>query len=154
AGPTDVVLIGKDSKYPDLGIWPSDRNNFAPAIGFSWSPGFGGKDKTTLRGGYQISYLLPGNSLSWIDADSGRLPGLEYSATDSGGSAYRDLTTVAFPLAYPSSIPEHVILPANNRSAAQAFYSPDYTTPYIQTFTLGVTRSLPHNLIFDMKYVG
>jgi len=154
AGPTDVVLIGKDSKYPDLGIWPSDKNNFAPAIGFSWSPSFAGKDKTTVRGGYQISYLLPGNSLSWIDADSGRLPGLEFSATDSGGSAYRDLTNISFPLAYPASIPEHVVLPANNRSAAQAFYAPDYTTPYIQTFTLSVTRSLPHNMIFDVKYVG
>jgi len=154
AGLTEVVLIGKDSKYPDLGIWPSDRNNFAPGVGFSWSPNFGGKDKTTVRGGYQISYLLPGNSLSWIDADSGRLPGLEYNATDSGGSTYRDLTNIVVPLAVPASIDEKVVVPLNNRSAAQAFYATNYVAPYVQTFTFGVTRSLPARMILDLRYVG
>src|SRR5262245_8538929 len=154
AGPTEIVLIGQDSKYPDLGLWPSDKNNFSPAIGFSWTPNFGGKDKTTIRGGYQISYLLPGNSLSWIDADSGRLPGLEFSATDSGGATYRDLNNITFPLAFLSSIPEKVVVGADNRSTAQAFYAPDYVSPYVQTFTLGITRSLPSSMILDVRYVG
>jgi hypothetical protein len=154
AGDTQVVLIGADSKYPNLGIWPADHNNFAPAIGFAWSPNFGGKDKTTIRGGYQIAYLLPGNSLSWIDADSGRLPGLEYNATDSGGSTYRDLTALAFPLAYPTSIPDAVTPPRTDHTTAQAFYAPDYASPYVQTFTFGITRSLPSNMILDMKYLG
>ena len=154
AGLTEVVLIGKDSKYPDLGIWPSDTNNFAPAVGFSWAPGFGGKDKTTVRGGYQVTYLLPGNSLSWIDADSGRLPGLELNAIDSGGSSYRNLTNISLPLIVPASIDDVVVVPTNNRSVAQAFYDPNYVTPYVQTFTLGVTRSLPSNLILDVRYVG
>jgi len=153
-GLTEVVLIGKDSKYPNLGIWPSDKNNFAPAIGFSWSPNFGGKDKTTVRGGYQISYLLPGNSLSWIDADSGRLPGLEYNATDSGGAAYRDLTNLVVPLAYPASIDQKVVPDFNQRATAQAFYATDYVAPYVQTFTMGVTRSLPGKVILDLRYVG
>jgi hypothetical protein len=154
AGDTQVVLIGTDSKYPDLGIWPADHNNFAPAIGFAWSPNFGGKDKTTLRGGYQIAYLLPGNSLSWIDNDSGRLPGLEYNATDSGGSTYRDLTGLTFPLAYPTSIPDVVTVPRTERSLSQSFFAPDYVSPYVQTFTLGITRSLPSNMILDVKYLG
>src|SRR6516165_286642 len=101
-----------------------------------------------------MAYLLPGNSLSWIDSDAGRLPGIEYSATDSGGSTYRDLTGLAFPLAYPSSIPDVVTPSLTDRSTAQAFYAPDYVSPYVQTFTLGVTRSLPSNMILDMKYVG
>ena len=154
AGPTEIVLIGKDSKYPNLGLWPSDKNNFSPAVGFSWSPNFGGKNQTTVRGGYQITHLLPGDSLSWIDADSGRLPGLEYSATESGGATYRDLTNVVFPLAYPSSIDERVIVPLNNRSTNQAFFAPNYRTPYVQNFTLGVTRSLPAHVILDVRYVG
>jgi hypothetical protein len=160
AGPTEVVLIGKDSKYPELGIWPNDRNNFAPAVGFSWSPNFGGKDKTTVRGGYQVSYLLPGNSLSWIDADSGRLPGLEHSATDTGGSTYRDLSNIVLPLAFPSLIEEKVTPRLdNNRLVAQAFYATDYVAPYIQTFTFGVTtfgvtRSLPAKMFLDVRYVG
>jgi hypothetical protein len=154
AGPTQIALIGKDSKYPDLGIWPRDRNNFGPAIGFSWSPAFGGKDRTTVRGGYQITHLLPGNSLSWIDADSGRLPGLEFNAIDNGGATYRDLTNIVLPLAVPSSIDEIVTVPSNNRSVAQAFYDPHYVAPYVQTFTFGVTRSLPAKMILDVRYVG
>lgn len=152
--PTEIALIGRDSKYPDLGIWPSDKNNFSPAIGFSWAPDFGGPGKTTVRGGYQITHILPGNSLSWIDADSGRLPGLEYNAIDNGGASYRDLSSVTFPLIVPSTITETVINPLDNRSVAQAFFSPDYVAPYVQTFTFGATRSLPANVILDVRYVG
>jgi hypothetical protein len=154
AAPTQMVLIGTNSKYPNLGIWPSDKNNFAPAVGFAWSPSFGGKDKTTIRGGYQMAYLLPGNSLSWIDNDAGRLPGIEYSATDNGGATYRDLNGLAFPLAYPSSIPEVVTIAPTDRSTSVSFFAPDYVSPYVQTFTLGVTRSLPSNMLLDVKYVG
>lgn len=154
AGPTQIVLIGTDSKYPDLGIWPSDKHNFSPAVGFAWSPGFGGKDKTTLRGGYQVARLLPGNSLSWIDNDAGRLPGIEYNATDAGGSTARDLTSLSFPLSYPSSIPAVVTASNTDRSTTLAFFAPNYTAPYVQTFTLGITRSLPSNMILDVKYLG
>jgi hypothetical protein len=154
AAPTQIALIGTDSKYSNLGIWPTDHNNFAPAIGFAWSPGFWGKDKTTLRGGYQISYLLPGNSLSWIDNDAGRLPGIEYNATDSGGSTYRDLTGLSFPLAYPSSIPDVVTVASTDRSTSVSFFAPNYVSPYVQTLTLGVTRALSSNLLLDVKYVG
>jgi hypothetical protein len=30
----------------------------------------------------------------------------------------------------------------------------DYTTPYVQTFTLGVTRSLASNVTLDVRYIG
>jgi hypothetical protein len=151
---TKIALIGSGSKYPDLGMWPSDTNNFAPAFGFVWSPGFAGKDKTTIRGGYQISYLLPGNSLSWVDLDNRTLPGSEFAGNDSGGSTYRDLSNITIPLTFPSSINDIVIPPLTDHQAAQNFFSPDYVTPYVQTFTFGVTRSLPGSLLLDVKYVG
>ncbi len=102
----------------------------------------------------QIAYMMPGNSLSWIDGDGGNLPGLLYVATDSGGATYRNLTSLSFPLAVPSTIDERVILPVTNRTLARAFYSPDYRTPYVQTFTMGITRSLPANLILNVRYIG
>jgi hypothetical protein len=154
AAPTGVGLIGTNSKYPDLGMWPSDRNNFAPAVGFAWSPNFLGKDKTTVRGGYQIAYLLPGNSLSWVDLDNRTLPGNEYAATDSGGATYRDLTSISFPLLSPTSIPDKVVPALTDHTTAQNFFAPNYVAPYVQTFTLGITRSLPGNMILDVKYLG
>src|SRR5207247_9713319 len=87
---TQIVLTGKGTQYPDQGIWPSDKNNFAPAIGFAWSPTWGGKDKTTVRGGFQISYQLPGNTLSWIGSDAGNTPSVVYQPFDRGTSECRD----------------------------------------------------------------
>jgi hypothetical protein len=149
---TEFVLIGKDSKYPKQGLWPSDRNNVSPAVGFAWSPAWGGKDKTTVRGGYQIAYQLPGNSLSWVSVDIGSAPGFQYTPTDLGDGTFRDLTSVAFPLPVPGKPGE--IVPITERSQSLGIFAPDYTTPYVQTFTLGVTRSLVSNLTLDVRYVG
>jgi hypothetical protein len=149
---TQIVLTGKGTQYPDQGVWPSDKNNFAPAIGFSWSPSFGGKDKTTVRGGYQIAYQLPGNTLSWIDADVGNMPGLGYQPADQGNGTFRDFSNITVPLpvrATPTSV-----FPITERSQTLSIYAPDYTTPYVQTFTLGVTRALASNLTMDVRYIG
>src|SRR6266550_722909 len=43
-------------------LWPSDWNNFAPRVGFAWSPkkimglGFATEDKLVIRGGFAIGY--------------------------------------------------------------------------------------------------
>jgi hypothetical protein len=149
---TEFVLIGKDSQYPKQGLWSSDKNNFAPAIGFAWSPTWGGKDKTTVRGGYQIAYQLPGNSLSSISVDVGSAPGFQYSPTDRGDGTFRDFTNVVFPLPVTQNPGE--VVPITERSQSLAIFAPDYTTPYVQTFTLGVTRSLVSNLTLDVRYVA
>jgi len=55
----------------DLGLWPSDKNNFSPAIGFAWTPNFGGKDKTTMRidASNILNHPTPGNPN--LDINSG-----------------------------------------------------------------------------------
>lgn len=148
---TQIVAIGEGTPYPKQGIWPSDKNNFGPAIGFAWSPSWGGKDKTTIRGGYQIAYQLPGNTISWISVDTGSA--LSYSPTDSGNGTFRDYTSISVPLTLAQQ-PFVGVVPVTRRSTSLALFAPDYTTPYVQTLTLGVTRSLASNLTLDVKYVG
>src|SRR6185295_16230961 len=53
---TQVELVGPKSPNPDKSMYPKDRNNFGPAVGFAWQLPWFGKGKTNVRGGYQISY--------------------------------------------------------------------------------------------------
>src|SRR6185436_13048597 len=46
------------------------------------------------------------------------------------------------------------VFPITERSQTLSIYAPDYTTPYVQTFTLGVTRSLASRLTLDVRYIG
>jgi hypothetical protein len=149
---TRTILVGPGTDNPDQGAWPSDKNNFGPAFGFAWSPGFWGQDKTTFRGGYQVAYQLPGNSLSWVDFDVGNLPGFTYEPTDFGTGAYRDFSNIEIPLAVAQKPFE--VIPLNQRSQTVSIYDANYTTPYVQTFTLGMTRSLASNMTLDIRYIG
>ena len=149
---TQTVLIGPGTDNPNQGIWPSDKNNFSPAIGFAWSPAIWGREKTTVRGGYQIAYQLPGNSFSWIDSDVGNLPGFFYEPTDLGNGTFRNFANISLPL--PVTLKPFEVIPLNQRSQNVSLHDPNYTTPYVQTLTLGVTRSLASNLTLDVRYVG
>src|SRR3989442_7457760 len=151
---TQITLVGRGTEYSNQGIWPSDKNNFAPAIGFAWSPAWLGKDKTTVRGGYQIAYQLPGNTLSWIGADAGNTPGLVYQPVDRGTGEYRDYSNLAIPLPVTLTPVSPTIFPLTDRSQALSVFAPEYTTPYVETFTLGITRSLTSNLTLDVRYLG
>src|SRR5919108_389812 len=151
---TQIVLVGPGTPYPDQGIWPSDKNNFAPAVGFAWSPALGGKDKTTVRGGYQIGYQLPGNTLSWIGSDVGNAPGLVYQPVDRGTGEYRDYSNLPVPLPVTLTPVSPTVFPITDRAQVLSVFAPDYSAPYVQTFTLGITRALTSDLTLDVKYLG
>ena len=53
---TRVEWVGKNSPNPGRQIYNDDWNNFAPAVGFSWSLPWFGKEKTVLRAGFGTSY--------------------------------------------------------------------------------------------------
>ena len=53
---TQYEYIGNGTSNPDRMAWNRDLNNFAPHLGFSWALPWLGRGKTTLRGGWSISY--------------------------------------------------------------------------------------------------
>ena len=55
---TTLQFVGKGSPNPDIPWYPNDWNNFGPAVGFSWQVPWFGEGKTTVRGGYQITYQI------------------------------------------------------------------------------------------------
>jgi hypothetical protein len=70
---TTIEFVGPNSPNPSKSVLPNDLNNFGPAVGFSWQVPWFGEGKTTLRGGYQMTYggsgrLVGGGFANTIEA--------------------------------------------------------------------------------------
>jgi hypothetical protein len=155
-----VEFVGKNSPQPDKQLFNDDWNNFAPAVGFSWSvPGLGGT--TILRAGYGISYsgrqiaqamsaggLDPGGTLPGTAAIFGG-NGLTYRSTDYWSLS--DLSMIPFEPTFPPLQPVPL---TDARTLGMNYYEPNRRVPYIQNFTLSIQRELARDVILDLTYVG
>jgi hypothetical protein len=149
-----IQYVGKNSPNPDTPWYPDDYNNFGPAVGFAWQMPWLGEGKTTIRGGYQMTYQLNqsgNNIIQEINA-----PGASEATTFSPSSAdpYLDLTKLASLIPVPTAVRPLQPIPLTVRS--QQIYVPDpgINTPYAQNITLSVTRSVRNNLTVDVRYIG
>ena len=128
--------VGQDG-VPRAGF-DSDRNNFAPRIGFSWDPT--GKGKMVVRSAYGIFY------------DSGTL--VENSAL------YFNPPFFQLDLFFPSA--SGLLTLDDPFPSAQAFSpapSPitlgrDFRTAYAQQWSFGVQREIAKNVLFEVDYVS
>ena len=182
--PTVMEHIGKNSPKPERSLYGSDRNNFGPVVGFSWNVPWFGEGKTVLRGGYSITFQGGGNVAALDGTAGevpGAIWSATYGAASNTyarlanfGSAHKTLTTPGtfnfrdYP--YTSVVP----LPPDGANAAQAlrpmapvplrfrplggipteFYDETYVAPYVQNFTLSVTRNIGKKVTLDVRYVG
>jgi hypothetical protein len=114
-----VQFVGKNSPNPDIALWNNDMNNFGPAVGFSWSVPWFGADKTTLRGGYGVTYVGTVGRASAIDAATGpSMPGVSHNATFTS-TQYLDLTNAMLPV--PRNKPLQPISVADRTQSVTVF---------------------------------
>ncbi|HYR86722.1 MAG TPA: TonB-dependent receptor [Terriglobia bacterium] len=157
-GLTTFEFVGPNSPNSGKRIYKQDRNNFGPAVGFAWSA----DERTTLRGGYQITYqgTQRGNDLQ---SAIGFPPGSIFRAQYTGvtGNEYLDLTDLASSSVFPVPTVANgaVIKPMQqisirDRSQSIQAYDPNTITPYVQNFTLALTRTITPKLVAEVKYVG
>jgi hypothetical protein len=139
---------------PKIGSY---KNAFGPSIGFAYSPQWGGfmtgNGKTTIRGGYRLSYDPPYYNIYLNDSTAAPhvlgatlFPGgpnpLLLPAVPTGPNVRASLAS-AIPLGQldPRTLGE-VVIPTNFR--------PDD----VQSWSLGVEREITKNSAIEARYVG
>ena len=143
---------------------PADKNNFAPRLGFAWSPHFWkgllGEDATVIRGGFSIAYdpafyniLLNVQGSAPFSAafalPSNLLPTTNSPVPVPGGSLTGDVIR-------SNSIASGV-LPLgklNPLFLAQTVVAPDFRSPYSEQWSLGVQHQFGRNAVAEVRYVG
>ncbi len=146
---TRVELVGPGSPNPSRGLHNNDLNNWAPAVGLSWSLPWFGKNKTVFRAGYGIGYEL--NSLRIYDVVAGDQPGLRERVLFTTGS-YLDLSRMRLPL---TTIGKPLdLVPLTDRSQTVRVFDTGLRNPYYQNWNASIQRSLPGQLLLDVRYVG
>ena len=151
---TKSAYVGKNSPNSSTPWYENDYNNFGPAVGFAWEVPWFGEGKTTVRGGYQVTYQIgqSGNNIFQEQA----VPGSTDTITYSGDSSvtYIDLAKLPSIIPAPSTILPMQPIPTTQRS--QQVYNPEkgVVTPYTQNLTLSLTRSLSKTVTLDLRYVG
>ena len=125
--PVGMVFPG-DPGMP-RGLIQTDKNNFAPRIGFAWDPF--GNGRTSVRGAYGIFYET-------MNSDIIQNTGQPYRYTFT----INQPTSLADPLRGQPAIP--LVLNLKNpvfTGLQQLFYpEPGLRTPYVQNFNLNVQR--------------
>jgi len=147
----------------------SDKNNFAPRLGFAWQPR--SDNRLVVRGGYGVYYDRANSRLL-----NNQLLDFPYytlaQALETPISS--PFVNVPQPSSYPLAFNNPAIFPFGGPPAlltqTPTFLNPsglaivsangiypdlhDFRTPYIQQFSLGVQNEFARNWMLDLGYVG
>jgi hypothetical protein len=167
---TTFEFVGPNSPNPDKSAYRNIYNNFGPSFAFAWAVPWFGEGRTTIRGGYQITYSTgspnpgQGRFSSYSQALSGAPGRTLFVNANSQSGIYLDLTTagntlnpnnLSVMLPVPASVaPLQPQLTTGPRNQTLSAFDPNYQNPYVQNLTLSVTRSVNRNVTVDMRYIG
>jgi hypothetical protein len=128
-----------------------DWNNFAPNVGFAWRP-LG--DRTVLRAGYGINYVIDNNMTTVNNALRGN-PGLSQDVFLSGIEG-----TISGGGLVPIEEPEFMV-PRTARdqilsdpTTALFTIDPNLRVPYVQQWNVGIQREISQETALEVRYVG
>jgi hypothetical protein len=171
------TLAGKTNNAPPL--YKTDKNNWAPRVGFAYNPSASGgilgallgDRKTVFRGGVDVTYDRVSGAVLFIQNQSDYL--FANSAAKNFGNANANtallndprFTTLNSPPPAVSTAPPVITNPTTpfvsggvpfGLAGGQTNYDVDHNfkTPYSWLFNFGVQRELPGNHLLDVAYVG
>jgi Carboxypeptidase regulatory-like domain len=146
------------------GLYNNDWNNFAPFFGFAYSPDFKGgigkfifgeTGKSSLRGGFSVSYLRDGFTVISNALGTGTTnPGLIATAAVTTPTGV--LTAAGVPLppqTFAIPVTDRVNNVANPNNSLWAI-QPDLKTPYVQQWSFGYEREIAKDTAFEIRYAA
>jgi hypothetical protein len=170
------TLTGSPTQYTNFAsgskAYNTDYGNFAPSVGFTWSPNFkegllrklgGESGQTVLRGGFSMAYvregtntflsILAGNPGQTIDA-SQNITGTPYALTF--GNLFRNGIPAPPPFgSVAGTLPAAPTYPNTGfiTDGANAF-DPNLKTGYVESWTAGIQREFKKDNVIELRYVG
>jgi hypothetical protein len=157
----DVALVpagpGTDRKW-----YNNDSNNFAPSVGFAWTP-FGG-NKTAIRGGYRVAYnRLVNWALNVVEQNQPGTTRTSIQRPNSGATSANPASVRASDPAVqtligqlPSGIvgqPVQRIVPPD-RSSTPLLFDPNLKTPFVHQWNFSIQRQIVRDTVLEVAYVG
>jgi hypothetical protein len=150
----------------------TDYGNFAPNVGVAWLPGvqdgwlraiLGDPEQATIRASYGVAYNSDG---------LGFYTGIYNANPGNTVSTSRTATSTQFPLVPPGEQwpvllrqPERLgpspnipvapdyPMPINFNSGVNLFH-PDYKTPFVRSYSVGLQRPLSRLMAVEVRYIG
>jgi len=153
---TKQQFVGPNSPNPTMKPWNKDMNNLGPAVGFAWQLPWFGKGKTTIRGGYQMSFTTLGNAGTFANV-IGSVTGTSYSMLYTGNTTQKYATVADLPNLVPLTPnvkPLSTITAPGNRAVSLSAWDPNIRTPYIQSINLSLSRNFSSSLSAEVRYIG
>ncbi len=138
-------------------LYNLDANNFAPRVGFSYSPF--NDNKTIFKGASGIFYNMPLTYNQFL-TNGTQAPFRYVSTYTSAASKPGTINTIQ--LGAPFNIPNTAApVPCTNptqtgcsASLAALNIQPGYRTPYLTEWSFGVERSLTKSMVLETTYFG
>ncbi|PYT59405.1 MAG: hypothetical protein DMG35_14530 [Acidobacteria bacterium] len=130
-----------NSNLPATNVFPSDRTDFGPRLGFAWD--ITGGAKNILRGGYGIFYgriinstIFNAISNTAVAAGQNTIPSLKPS--DPGSPLY----------------PNVIVSGTAPAGSTAVQFAPDTNLPMIHEFDLEFEREIATNTVVSASYIG
>ncbi|MCI0388591.1 MAG: TonB-dependent receptor [Acidobacteria bacterium] len=137
---------------------PTDKNNFAPRIGFAWQPNFerlGSRftnGRFVLRGGFGISY-----DPSFFNIVLNTVTAAPFAAAGTFLQTPGAAGSVTFPF-LPNTTAQLNTTPGTNNGDPRLFnqtrVDPNFHNPYTMSYNLGIQQELGANTVLEVRYVG
>jgi len=146
-GPQPLWDTGLPLSQTTVPSVPNALHNFAPVLGFAWTPSIHGDDKTVVRGGFRIAYDPAFYNMFLNMGDSA--PSVNFATLFGTGLPTAGFFgTQVIPFLQPQT-------PASNPGFAnQVQVSSHFRNPYSEQWNFGLQRSFTPRIVGEVRYVG